>query len=154
MSLFHQIAHGLRELITPHPGNISKGMLKVVNVTRSTVIATHLEVANSGKTRRRGLLGRNCLAPGEGLWIIPCESVHTFFMRFPIDLVYLGRGNRVRKVRSMVGAWRMSACLTAHSVLELAAGTVDSTETQQGDMLEFLPAVEETNDAGWMEASE
>jgi uncharacterized membrane protein (UPF0127 family) len=60
-------------------------------------------------------------------------------MRFPIDLVYLDRGNRIRKVRSAVGAWRISACLSAHSVLELAAGTIRATGTQRGDTLEFEP---------------
>ena len=71
---------------------------------RSTVLATRLEVADSGPKRNKGLLGRDGLAPGEGLWIVPCESVHTFFMRFPIDLVYLDRKNTVKKVRSAVGA--------------------------------------------------
>jgi len=147
MNLFHRIADGLRELSSPQPSKFPGGMLNAINVTRGTVIATRLQVASSGKTRRRGLLGRDSLAPGEGLWIIPCESVHTFFMRFPIDLVYLGRGNRVRRVKSRVGAWRISACLTAHSVLELAAGTVDSTGTRHGDQLEFVPAVEERDNA-------
>lgn len=148
MSLFHRIAHGLRELLSPQPSKFPAGMLKAVNVTRGTVIATRLEMANNGKTRRKGLLGRGCLAPGEGLWIMPCESVHTFFMRFPIDLIYLGRGNRVRKVKSRIGAWRISACLTAHSVLELTAGTIDSTETRRGDILEFMPAITERDEAG------
>jgi len=75
------------------------------------------------------------LAPGEGLWIIPCESVHTFFMKFPIDLVYLDKGRKVRKVRSRVPAWRLSACLTAHSIVELPAGTVEESRTQVGDEL-------------------
>jgi uncharacterized membrane protein (UPF0127 family) len=104
------------------------------------VLATRLEVADSGPKRNKGLLGRDGLAAGEGLWIVPCESVHTFFMRFPIDLVYLDRKNIIRKVRSAVGPWRLSACLTAHSVLELPAGTIHSTQTQAGDSLEFSPA--------------
>jgi uncharacterized membrane protein (UPF0127 family) len=61
-------------------------------------------------------------------------------MRFPIDLVYLDRRNRVRKVRSAVGPWRVSACLSAHSILELPAGVVLATKTQKGDILEFSPA--------------
>ncbi len=91
--------------------------LQVTNLTRQTVLATCLEVANSGSRRSKGLLGRARLAPGEGLWILPCEAVHTFFMQFPIDLVYLDRRNRIRKIRSAVPPWRLSACLTAHSVL-------------------------------------
>lgn len=114
--------------------------LKVKNSTRGTELASRLEVADSGPKRSKGLLGRQELAPGEGLWIVPCESVHTFFMRFPIDLIYLDRRNKIRKVRSAVGPWRMSACLSAHSVLELPAGMIRSTRTEPGDTLEFVPA--------------
>jgi len=114
--------------------------LRVENVTRGTLLATRLEVADSGHKRNKGLLGRKGLAPGEGLWIVPCESVHTFFMQFPIDLVYLDRKNRVRKVRHSVPAWRLSACLTAHSILELPAGAIRDSQTQAGDTLEFSPA--------------
>lgn len=143
MNPLRWIAQGLRELIAPGLSEVPEGRLKVVNATRDAVIATSLEVAASGKKRRKGLLGRDRLPAGEGLWIIPCESVHTFFMRFPIDLVYLDRKNRIRKVRSAVGPWRLSACFAAHSVLELAAGTVRATETQRGDTLEFSPAAQE-----------
>ena len=114
--------------------------LRVTNPARATVLATRLEVADSGPKRNKGLLGRDGLAAGEGLWIVPRESVHTFFMRFPIDLVYLDRKNIIRKVRSAVGPWRLSACLSAHSVLELPAGTIHDSQTQAGDSLEFLPA--------------
>jgi uncharacterized membrane protein (UPF0127 family) len=111
--------------------------LTVSNVTRSTVLATLAEVADSSATRSKGLLGRDGLSAGEGLWIVPCESVHTFGMRFPIDLVYIDRNRRVRKVRSSVRPWRMSACLTAHSILELPSGTVRETRTVPGDTLAF-----------------
>ncbi len=114
--------------------------LRVLNLTRQTVLATSLEVADSGPRRSKGLLGRARLSPGEGLWIIPCESVHTFFMQFPIDLVYLDRKHRIRKLRSEVPPWRVSACLSAHSVLELVPGTIRSTQTQPGDLLEFSSA--------------
>jgi uncharacterized protein len=116
--------------------------LRVTNPARSTVVATRLEVADTGPKRNKGLLGRDRLVDGGGLWIVPCESVHTFFMRFPIDLVYLDRNHKIKKVRSAVGAWRFSACLTAHSVLELPAGTIDATQTKPGDTLEFSPADE------------
>ncbi len=115
---------------------------EVRNVTRGTTLATRLRVAGSGSTRRKGLLGRERLAPGEGLWIVPCESVHTFFMRFPIDLVYLDRKNRIRKLRSAVVPWRLSACFTAHSILELPAGVIQASQTGRGDVVEFLPAEE------------
>jgi uncharacterized membrane protein (UPF0127 family) len=61
-------------------------------------------------------------------------------MQFPIDLVYLDREHRIRKLRSVVVPWRLSACLSAHSVLELPAGTIYNTNTKPGDKLEFTPA--------------
>ncbi len=135
MNPLERVAARRRKVQAPEP----EVRLKAANLTRRTVLATNLEVADNGKRRRKGLLGRNGLAAGEGLWIVPCESVHTFFMRFPIDLVYLDKEHRVRKVRSAVGAWRLSACLFAHSVIELPSGTVRETETQRGDQLELEP---------------
>ncbi len=104
--------------------------LKILNLTRQAVLAHSVEVADRGSTRRKGLLGRDNLPAGEGLWIVPCESVHTFFMRFSIDLVYVDRTLKVRKVRSSVPPWRLSACLSAHSVIELAPGTIKKNSDQ------------------------
>jgi uncharacterized protein len=140
MNPLEQFAARLKDLLALGRAPEPDVRLKVVNLTRGTALATNLEVAGSGKRRRKGLLGRDGLAPGEGLWIVPCESVHTFFMRFPIDLVYLDNEHRVRKVRNAVGAWRLSMCIFAHSVIELAAGTVRETETRRGDQLEIEPA--------------
>jgi uncharacterized protein len=111
--------------------------LKVLvrNRTRNSVLAQSADVADTSETRRTGLLKKERLEPGEGLWIVPCESVHTFFMKFPIDLVYMDKKRKVRKVRHAVGPWRMSACLTAHSVLELPAGTAAESGTVAGDEL-------------------
>lgn len=114
------------------------GRMSVRNLTRDTQVADKLEVAGSGPKRSKGLLGRKGLGEGEGLWIIPCEAVHTFFMRFPIDLIYLDRKHRVKKVRDSVPAWRISGCLSAHSVLELPAGTIRNTRTECGDILELV----------------
>ncbi|MGO8718599.1 MAG: DUF192 domain-containing protein [Acidobacteriaceae bacterium] len=113
---------------------------QALNMTRGTVLAARLENAHTAAARNKGLLGRDSLPPGDGLWIAPCESVHTFFMRFPIDLIYLDRKLRVKKVRHSVPPWRVSACLTAHSVLELPAGTAAATRTQRGDQIEMAPA--------------
>jgi hypothetical protein len=135
-----RIAKGMREGFAPRPPAAPEAPLQAVNVTRGTVLAARLEVAGTGQTRRKGLLGRDCLLPGEGLWIVPCESVHTFFMRFAIDLVYLDRKNRIRKLRGDVSPWRLSACLPAHSVLELPAGTIRVTRAERGDMIAIGPA--------------
>lgn len=113
---------------------------QLINATRNTTLATSLEVARTSAERSKGLLGRDALPSGCGLWIVPCESVHTFWMRFPIDLVYVDRSLRVKKVRHAVGPWRMSACLSAHSVLELPAGIILKSGTQAGDQLQIFPA--------------
>jgi uncharacterized membrane protein (UPF0127 family) len=107
----------------------------VRNQTRNAVLGDAVDVADTSEKRRVGLLKHERLAPGDGLWIVPCESVHTFFMKFPIDLVYLDKKRKVRKVRNAVPAWRLSACLTAHSILELPAGIVAKTGTLPGDEL-------------------
>jgi uncharacterized membrane protein (UPF0127 family) len=111
--------------------------LKVLvrNQTRNAVLGQSIDVADTSAKRRAGLLGRKRLEPGEGLWISPCESVHTFFMKFAIDLVYIDKSRKVRKVRHAVPPWRLSMCLTAHSILELPAGTAKQTGTAAGDIL-------------------
>ena len=137
MNAIQRVAKSLRGFFAPSSKDRSGSPREARNVTRGTVLASRLELAGTGETRRKGLLGRKNLPPGDGLWIAPCESVHTFFMRFAIDLVYLDRNLQVRKVRSNVGPWRLSACLRAHSVLELPAGTVNATRTQRGDVVEL-----------------
>lgn len=119
---------------------VNADFYQVKNLDRKTQLATRMEVARTSQSRSKGLLGRTGLEPGEALWIVPCEAVHTFWMRFAIDLVYIDKQRRVRKVKSSVPPWRMSACLSAHSIIELPAGVVLQTQTQPGDQLEFIPA--------------
>ena len=109
--------------------------IRVLNLTRNTQLAQNAQLAGNGRNRRKGLLGRESLPDGEGLWIVPCEAVHTFWMRFPIDLVYLDRRHQVVKIRANVRPWRLSGCLRAHSVLELPVGTIHQTQTMPGDLL-------------------
>jgi hypothetical protein len=113
-------------------------LLLVRNQTRNTILADSAEIANTSATRRKGLLGRRSLEPGQGLWIVPCESVHTFAMRFPIDVIYLDRKSRVQKTRTSMPAGRLSLCLFAHSVLELPSGTIEGTGTRPGDQLQLV----------------
>ncbi|MGA2156902.1 MAG: DUF192 domain-containing protein [Bryobacteraceae bacterium] len=105
------------------------------NESRGTMLGDTVTVADTRATRDVGLLKHKGLNAGEGLWIVPCPSVHTFFMKFAIDLVYLDKHRRVRKVRHAVPPWRVSGCIWAHSVLELPAGSVAETGTQPGDQL-------------------
>jgi len=119
-------------------GNVDPSRVSIRNITRDTQVASRVEVAGSNVKRSKGLLGRKALDHGEGMWIIPCEAIHTFFMQFPIDLIYLDRKHRVKKTRTAVPAWRLSVCFSAHSVLELPAGTVQETRTERGDLLEIV----------------
>ena len=111
----------------------------VRNETRNSILAELTDVADTSAKRRKGLLGRDSLPIGHALWIVPCESVHTYGMRFPIDVVYLDRKKRIRKLRRAMSPWRLSLCLFAHSVLELPAGTAARTSTTVGDQLIFEP---------------
>ncbi len=112
------------------------------NTTRQTSLGDNISLATSSAARRRGLLDHSELKAGHGLWLLPCEAVHTFGMRFPIDLVFLDRKQRVRKTRAHVVRRRLSACWRAHSVLELPAGTLARTGTRVGDTVqcERIPA--------------
>jgi hypothetical protein len=111
--------------------------LNIRNRTRKTVLATEADTADTSRKRRVGLLKHKSLPPGQGLWIVPCEGVHTFGMKFPIDVLYLNRKKKILKVRPHMGPRRISLCLRAHSVLELPAGTIARALTEPGDELEF-----------------
>ena len=110
------------------------------NLTRNTVLGDAIDIADTSEKRTTGLLKHTELRPGEGLWIVPCEGVHTFFMRFPLDLVFIDRKHVVRKTVGNVPPWRISLCLPAHSILELPVGTIQSAGTQKGDQLAFESA--------------
>ena len=93
------------------------------------------EVADGFFSRARGLLGRRELARGHGLLIAPTWSVHTLFMRFPIDVVFLDRQLEVVRVRRDLRAWWGASKLGAHSVLELPAGECERIGLAVGDRL-------------------
>lgn len=111
--------------------------LKILNKTRGAVLADRAGIADTSPKRRTGLLKHLSLEGGEGLWIAPCEAVHTVGMRFAIDVLFLDKKRRVLKIRRSMGKWRLAACLWAHSVLELPAGACVATGTEAGDQLEF-----------------
>jgi len=125
------------ELIAPRRVITNRLKIHVRNQTSGETLADRVEPARSGRERRRGLLGRTGLAAGEGLWIDPCEAVHSFGMKFPIDVLHLNRAKTVTKIRSEMKPWRISVSLRGRSVLELPAGTAASTRTACGDRLVF-----------------
>ena len=103
------------------------------------VVGTVYRTTNAWE-RLRGLLGRAPLGHDEGLLIEPCGSIHTFLMRYPIDVVYLTRGMHVLEVVEAVPAWRMSMCFGAGRTLELAAGGAARAGIRPGRDLVWHPA--------------
>jgi uncharacterized membrane protein (UPF0127 family) len=98
-------------------------------------LAITLEMAFDSATRKKGLLGRDSLGDGNGLVIAPSQAVHTFGMRFPIDIVAVGRDGRVIKVREAVGPRRLVFALTAFAIVELPAGACARAGVSAGDRL-------------------
>jgi len=109
---------------------------KLINTTTNTQIAKQVVKAKSLYSRVKGLLGRKSLPDDEVLWIDPCPSVHTFFMQFPIDVVFVDKDMKVTKVHKNLKPWRMTAPLQFknHSCFEFAAHTVKDN-IKEGDKL-------------------
>jgi uncharacterized membrane protein (UPF0127 family) len=114
--------------------------VKTIENDRGRVICERCTVADRALARLRGLLGRRDLPRGEGLLLRPSPSVHTWFMRFAIDVVFLDGDLRVLDARSDVRPWRMAGRRGTRAVLELAAGEVRRRGVRAGDRLTLLPA--------------
>jgi uncharacterized protein len=111
------------------------------------VVVPRCRVADGFFSRLRGLLGRRGLEPGEGLLLSPSSSVHTLFMRFPIDVVFLDRGLRVVGVSGDVRPWRLAGRRGARHVLELAAGEAHAHRIRAGERLTFAAVAAGTGDS-------
>ena len=109
---------------------------RVENTTRRQTLASSLRVADNIWTRFRGLIGAQPLQPGQGLLIMPCSSVHTHFMSFPIDVLYVDRTQRVVAVDADVAPWRFGKMRRGvRFVIELPSGVASATGTKAGDQL-------------------
>ncbi|WP_245589264.1 DUF192 domain-containing protein [Chitinimonas koreensis] len=100
-----------------------------------------LHLAHRLLPRLRGLLGRRPLRRGEGLSLAPCNSVHTFGMRYPIDVLFLDRADRIVAIRPALPPWRLALCGSAWRVVELPAGDAARLGLERGQQ---LPPVTET----------
>lgn len=100
------------------------------------MVAENLEIADTPLKRVKGLLGRSNLPIGAGLWIEPCASIHMFFMRFAIDVIYLNPDGRVVKLVHRLKPWRCSFAWGGRSVVELPAGALERLDINEGDLLE------------------
>lgn len=102
------------------------------------IILEHCEYSSSLFFRFKGLLGRSLLQDNEGILLKPCNSIHMFFMKFPIDAVFLDKGNNVVRIYRNILPWRATPIIwSAHSVLEVKAGKADALKI--GDVLSFTP---------------
>ena len=117
-----------------------RGDFSLVNDRTGVPIVTNLEIAVDSSARRKGLLGRDHLADTTGIVIAPTNAVHTFFMRFPIDIVFVTQAGRVVKVRNGVPARRIAIALRAFAVVELAAGRAARQGLCAGDIVSVRPA--------------
>jgi len=128
-----------RTLIPPEArSGIGVWFMKAVLISSGKVLATDVAVATSLMARMRGLMGRSSLPAGQGLLIQPCKGIHTFFMRFSIDAVFLDRDNRVVAFFQSLAPNRMTPVYgKAKSVLELPAGTLGA-DPADGEGIEFL----------------
>jgi uncharacterized protein len=106
-----------------------------ITLERGPVVCERGVLAITPWTRSKGLLGRAGLDPDEGLWIQPTNSIHMFFMRFAIDVVYAAADGRVLKLVRRIRPWRVSFCRGAKVALELPVGAIDRCGVQVGDHL-------------------
>jgi uncharacterized protein len=112
---------------------------RIRNVTRGKMLASSAIWAVTNRERRRGLLGLDGLAPGEALIITRCRQVHTFGMRFPIEVVFIDRAGTVVGSRRMQPGRVSRPCLRAREAIELPVGTIARTGTRVGDTLLLGP---------------
>ena len=110
----------------------------VTNADRGTVLGEAIEVALTSAQRVKGLLGRECLADGQGLLFKGTSSLHTFFMQFPVDILYIDKGYRVLKTARNVKPFKIvMAPFRAHYALELPVGAIANSSTRVGDHVRF-----------------
>src|SRR5262249_67282 len=113
-------------------------LIQVANLSRDCVLGDRISIAGHAWSRAVGLLGHTSLDPGGGLLIDPSSGVHTFGMRFVIDVIALAKRLRVIGLGKNVGPFRIAALnWKTRCVLELPAGAIRSSETRIGDQLEI-----------------
>jgi len=111
---------------------------KILNKTKGIYIAQNGHLAETFFQRFLGLMLREEIANDEALIFRDVNSIHMFFMRFPIDVVYLSGDNKVLKVKHSLKPWRMSSCMRAKATIELPSRKAQETATEIGDTLEFI----------------
>jgi uncharacterized membrane protein (UPF0127 family) len=108
------------------------------NAASGLTVASEVELAVDSQSRRRGLLGRAKLDDGAALIIAPCSAIHTFSMRFAIDVVFVARDGRVLKTYSAVGPGRIAFSIGAFAVIELPAAALTRSKAKPGDIVQLV----------------
>jgi uncharacterized membrane protein (UPF0127 family) len=110
------------------------------NARSRAIVATRVLTAVDSASRRTGLLGQAAMPDGCALVIAPTNAIHTFFMRFTIDVAFVTRDGRVVKIRPALRPWRLTGALRAWAVIEVGSGALARSGTARGDHLEVVPA--------------
>ena len=110
----------------------------LVNARSDDTLASDVSLALTRTERRQGLLGRDSLDRSAALVLSPCWSIHTMFMRFPIDVIFVRRDGLVLKTYAAIPAWRMAFGWRAYAVVELPAGALARAGVKPGDRLELV----------------
>lgn len=114
--------------------------MRIVNLTRCTVLGTRVALADSWWSRLRGFLGRGVPQRGEGILLVPCNAIHTFGMTFGLDVIFLGADGGVLHMIPEMGPWRRSPRVPGcRYVLEVPPGTIQQTGTSVGDSFTWTP---------------
>ena len=113
--------------------------MRAYNLRNGKELSNNVVIADSLLKRMKGLIGKKEMQAGEVLWIKPCMSIHTFGMRFPIDLAFLNTKNKVTAIVNNLKPQRITRLyFKATSVLELPAGTLNTSDTRVGDEIEII----------------
>ncbi len=113
--------------------------MRLINQTQNTILAEDVFIADTPFKRIKGLLGRKNFPPGEAIILDPCNSIHTFFMHFPIDVLFVDKNYKALKTLHNLNPNRISRIYWfANKVIELPAGKLNLTNTQAQDQLQLL----------------
>ena len=114
----------------------------LLNERTGDLVAKDVELASTRETRRKGLLGRESLGAEAALVLTPCCSIHTAFMRFPIDVAFVDRDGRVIRFVRDLKPWNIAVSLRARAAIEFAAGSLRARDVRLGDRLYVRPVFE------------
>jgi len=133
---------GAPALAAPMPagrGSADMELVAVFNSTKGVLLAERAMLADTPPSRRRGLLGTDRLEDGSGMVLVPCRQVHTFGMRYAIDVVFVDRSLRVLRVVEGMRPWRLGAPVPrAAAAIELPDGKAADTGTAPGDAIQLF----------------